>query len=62
MTEKQALKAVEKIINTKGAVYLAYRLGYKNSQTVEYWLKRQSVPSWCIERIQTILNEQEAVA
>lgn len=57
---KQALKMVQEICKKNGYAFVAYKLGYKSSTTVEAWVRRRRVPAWCLERIDELYKEQKS--
>ena len=60
MDKKKALKEVKALIEEYGSAYVSYKLGYKTSGTVEAWLKRKSVPTWFMNRMDTFISEIKA--
>lgn len=38
---------------------LAYLLGYNNTQTIDGWIKTESIPSYQIDRVMKIITSKE---
>jgi len=60
--QKQALKTVNKLCKDHGYAYVAYKLGYRSSSTVEAWIKRKKIPAWCVDRVEGLRIEEERKA
>jgi hypothetical protein len=57
--EKQLLRDLKKVIELDNGneAMIAYKLGYKSNLTPRMWLNRESIPSWCLNRLDSVLNE-----
>lgn len=51
------LKDLKKALRLNYDSLIAYRMGYKSSTTVNVWAKRNSIPDWCVGRLEVILDE-----
>jgi len=58
-TEKQLLKELKKVTALKNSneALIAYKLGYKSNLTIRKWVERESIPTWCLIRLDFILDE-----
>lgn len=50
-------KKVEKWSKDNSICYLAWKLGYEKSQTINHWFKRKSVPRHLVETIELIMSQ-----
>lgn len=57
MDHKVVFKEVKEIIEDRGAAFVAYKLGYKTSQTIEMWLRRKRIPRWFLNRHEMLIKE-----
>jgi hypothetical protein len=56
-SHSEILKDLKKALKLNYDSLIAYRMGYKSSTTVNVWAKRNSIPDWCITRLEIVLDD-----
>lgn len=56
--DEEMIKNLKKLANIHGIAYVAYRLGYKDTQAIQKWFEREEVPRARIEAVKNFLKRE----
>ena len=54
----QEIKQLIRWLKNNNKARLAYLLGYENTNAIDGWIRRESIPSYQIDRVLKIINEE----
>ncbi len=56
--QEKILSKLEKWVDKNNPAYLCWKLGYRDTQVINNWLKRRHVPFYMVNNLLGVLNEQ----
>lgn len=58
MRNCDVLKILRKWLKVNNPSYLAWKLGYRSTNTIENWISRNSIPSRMVPHVMRVLNDE----
>ena len=49
---------LRKLVSIHGVAYVAYRLGYKDTQAIQKWFEREEIPQARIEAVKNLIKKE----
>ena len=58
--QMSVIKSLEKLISIHGISFVAYHLGYRDTQAIQKWIERGDIPKKRVEAVKSFIRKTDA--